>query len=147
MPRADIATDDLDLSAAALRRARSIVRKAVVRTLQSQDAADARISVTLCSDARMRALNREWLGRDRTTDVIAFPLWEPGEPPVGDVYLGVERARAQAEEHGIPFEQELARIAIHGTLHALGHDHPEGAGRTRSRMWRTQERILAELAG
>lgn len=146
MPRADIATDDaLDLGPSELRRARALVRRAVLHTLRSLDAGDAQLSVTLCSDPRMRELNREWLKRDRPTDVLAFPLWEPGEPPVGDVYIGLERARAQAAEHGIPVEQELIRLAVHGTLHALGHDHPEGAGRQRSEMWRTQERLVAEL--
>jgi len=146
MPRADIAADDaLGLAAGELRRIRALVRRAVLHTLRSLDAGDAEVSVTLCSDQRMLELNREWLKRDRPTDVIAFPLWEPGEPPVGDIYIGLERARVQAAEHEVPLDEELTRLAVHGTLHALGHDHPEGAGRQRSRMWRTQERLVAEL--
>jgi len=146
MPRADIAADEvLDLPRTELRRIRALIRRAVLHTLHSQDAADAQLSVTLCSDRRMHELNRHWLQRDRTTDVLAFPLWEPGEPPVGDIYIGLERARAQAVEHDIPLDEELTRLAVHGTLHALGHDHPEGAGRELSEMWRIQERLVAEL--
>ena len=43
-------------------------------------------------------------------------------------------------------EQELVRLAVHGTLHVLGYDHPNGAGRTRSAMWRRQERYVRRLA-
>jgi probable rRNA maturation factor len=42
--------------------------------------------------------------------------------------------------------EELVRLIVHGTLHALGRDHPEGAGRTRSAMWRRQERYVEALA-
>jgi probable rRNA maturation factor len=66
---------------------------------------------------------------------------------VGDIYVGWDEAARQAEEHGVSFHEELARLAIHGTLHVLGHDHPEDASRTESPMFRLQERLLAELLG
>jgi probable rRNA maturation factor len=91
-------------------------------------------------------MNREWKGRDAPTDVLAFPLHEPGQPPLGDVYLGFDRAAAQAAELGEPRERELARLAIHGTLHVLGWDHPE-EGRESTEMWAHQERILKGLDG
>jgi probable rRNA maturation factor len=47
---------------------------------------------------------------------------------------------------GIPLREELIRLVVHGTLHALGWDHPEGPGRTRSAMWRKQERYVEALA-
>jgi probable rRNA maturation factor len=72
-------------------------------------------------------------------------LYEEGETPVGDVYIGIRQAARQAESHGLPLAEELARLAVHGTLHVLGFDHPIGADRVRSPMWREQERILAGL--
>jgi probable rRNA maturation factor len=42
-------------------------------------------------------------------------------------------------------QEELLRLVVHGTLHTLGYDHPEGATRTTSPMWRKQERILARV--
>jgi probable rRNA maturation factor len=92
----------------------------------------------------MRELNRRYLGKDRPTDVIAFTLGEGGDL-VGDVYLGVGQARRQADELGIPLGEELARLAIHGTLHVLGHDHPEGPDRELSPMFELQERLLREV--
>lgn len=91
-------------------------------------------------------MNRHYLSRDRPTDVIAFEL---GDPPVvlGDVYLCPEVAEAEAEERGIDPSREILRLVIHGTLHALGWEHPEGAGREESEMFRLQERLLEELAG
>lgn len=106
----------------------------------------AELSLTLLDDASMRELNRQWLQRDDTTDVIAFPLWEEGDPPVGDVYIGWEAALRQAQENGCPLEEEVTRLAVHGSLHVLGWDHPEGPERTASPMWALQERIVGAIS-
>jgi len=63
---------------------------------------------------------------------------------IGDIYIAPEVARDQAREHGIGVREEIARLAVHGTLHVLGHDHPEGEERTSSRMWARQESLLAK---
>lgn len=118
---------------------------AVRHTVRRDGGAVSELSVTLLGDEDIQALNRRYLGHDRPTDVIAFTL---GDPPdrVGDVYVGFEQARRQAEEHGIPLRRELERLAVHGTLHVLGHDHPEGEDRYESPMFVLQERIVSELA-
>jgi probable rRNA maturation factor len=105
---------------------------------------EAELSLTLLDDAAMSELNRRWLERQGTTDVLAFPLWEEGGTPVGDVYIGWEAALRQAEENGCSAGEEVTRLAVHGTLHVLGWDHPEGPERTASPMWARQERIVAE---
>jgi probable rRNA maturation factor len=63
---------------------------------------------------------------------------------VGDVYIAPDVARANASELGVPVAEELARLVVHGTLHALGYSHPEGSSedRTGSTMWKRQERLL-----
>jgi len=83
------------------------------------------------------------------TDVIAFaftPVRARG-PLVGDIYIAPDVARAQARRLGVPVREELARLVVHGTLHVTGHDHPAGAARTRSRMWRRQEALLKRHGG
>jgi len=119
---------------------------AVIHALAAEGRAVLELSLTLLGDDDIQALNRDYLGHDRPTDVIAFALGGP-EDLVGDVYLGVEQARRQAEEHGVPLDEELVRLAIHGTLHVLGHDHPDGDERWQSPMFEVQERILRSFLG
>ncbi len=122
------------------------LEEAVRRTVSREGGEVLEISVALLGDDDIRELNHRFLGHDRPTDVIAFTLGADAEC-VGDVYLGVDQARRQAAEHGIPLDQELVRLAVHGTLHVLGHDHPVGEDRYGSPMFVLQERIVAELTG
>ena len=116
------------------------VRRIVNAVLDGERVHDAVVSVTFLSAARMRALNRRTFGRDALTDVIAFGL--PHAAGVGgDVYV----CAAAAARAPTPLAQELARLVVHGTLHVLGYDHPAGLGRTRSAMWRRQERYVRRL--
>jgi probable rRNA maturation factor len=97
----------------------------------------------------MRTLNREWLGHDRVTDVIAFGLTQPDGTTVGDVYVCRAAAQREARRRGIAVREELVRLVVHGTLHVLGHDHPDGGAeaRERSAMWKRQERYVRRLTG
>ena len=104
------------------------------------------VSITLLDDKGIQELNQEYFGRDWPTDVIAFTLQSPGDPVLGDVYVGFEQARRQASELLIPLDEELLRLVIHGTLHVLGYEHPEGEGRLESEMFLKQERILTSLS-
>jgi len=122
-----------------------LLRRAARATLEAQDAEDTELSITLLDDAAMRELNRDWLGRDRPTDVIAFGLGEADAEPLGDIYIGVERAVEQASDAGVPVREELVRLAVHGTLHVLGHDHDEGESRQQGEMWRIQEEIVTRI--
>lgn len=117
----------------------------VQAVLASQGVTDAEISLTLLDDAEIGDLNLRYLGKDRPTDVIAFPLEGPGRGVVGDVYVGVEQALRQARELGVDPREELVRLTVHGVLHVLGHDHPEGPEREDSDMFQLQERLVAQL--
>jgi probable rRNA maturation factor len=78
------------------------------------------LSIALVSDRRMRALNREWRGKDRPTDVLSFPQHGAS---IGDVVISLDTARRQAREGGWSLAAELRRLLAHGLLHCLGHDH------------------------
>lgn len=106
--------------------------------------AGSHIDITLLSAAAMRRANRRATGRRRLTDVIAYPLPQPDGALLGDVYI-CPAAAARAATKGVGLNEELVRLAVHGALHVLGYDHPEGAARTRSRMWRLQERYVRRL--
>lgn len=125
------------LSRAAIERA--------VETVLTGERRRAQVSITFLGPDRMRRLNADWKGSDRPTDVLAFSLAAPGAPRQGDVYICRAVARAAARAGKLPLRTELLRLVVHGTLHVLGYDHPEGEGRTASPMWRRQERYLACL--
>jgi probable rRNA maturation factor len=103
------------------------------------------LSITFLTGAEMRALNHRALGRDRPTDVLAFRLDDP-QGLVGDVYVCPSVASANAKQAHVPVEQEVLRLVVHGMLHVLGHDHPEGGrARATSPMWARQEAYVQRL--
>lgn len=126
------------LSPASVRRIAGVVLGAEGR--------EAALSVSFVGPETMRALNREHKGRDRPTDVLAFALPQPDHALVGDIYICPAVAREQARRLGIAPSRELARLVVHGVLHVLGHDHPDGPDREQSPMWRRQETYLRQLA-
>lgn len=110
------------------------------------------VSLTLTDDARVHALNRDYRGIDRPTDVLAFALTEgehpaptlPGEPRLlGDVILSLDTAERQAREGGVSLAREVAWLICHGVLHLLGHDHQ--TPRELEAMRSLEERALARL--
>jgi rRNA maturation RNase YbeY len=101
--------------------------------------------VALVSDEQMREVNRRFLGRDRPTDVMAFPLGE-GPGAWGEVVISVDTARRQAEERNGELKEELLLLAVHGTLHLLGWEDDTPAGWQRM-MDAAQEVVGQCLAG
>ena len=79
------------------------------------------VSVVVIDNRQMRRLNRTYLGHDYPTDVIAFPL-EEGKRIEGEIYVNADRARIQARRYRVSFNEEVARLVIHGTLHLAGYD-------------------------
>lgn len=104
----------------------------IVTELKPEGFREGKIALLLTSDDRMRALNAEWRGKDAPTNVLSFPAGEapPGLPPeeaafIGDIALGHEICVREAAEKGVPLEQHLSHLVLHGILHLLGYDHQE----------------------
>ena len=123
----------------------TLVRR-VVETVLAGERRRALVSITFLGRDAMRQLNARHTGHDRPTDVLSFALTDPSGGTVGDVYVCAWVARREARTRRIPLRQELIRLVVHGTLHALGRDHPEDERRTTSPMWRRQERYVDALA-
>ncbi|MBA3658121.1 MAG: rRNA maturation RNase YbeY [Gemmatimonadales bacterium] len=121
------------------------VRAAVARVFDGEGRAVV-LSVTFVGRDTMRCLNATHKDHDWPTDVLAFALTDPCGRTAGDVYVCPWIAAREARQRGLPLREELLRLVIHGALHALGYDHPDDAGRTRSPMWRRQERYVGMLA-
>jgi probable rRNA maturation factor len=79
------------------------------------------LSLVFCDDAFIHALNRDYRGKDRPTDVLSFPQdLESGI--LGDVVISVPTSERQAAEAGRPAEAEIEWLFLHGSLHLLGYD-------------------------
>lgn len=122
------------------------LRRAAEAALHQQGAAGD-LTIVLETDARLRALNRAYLGVDAPTDVLSFAAGETdprsGAPYLGDVIISVPRAARQARAAGHKTGAELQLLVVHGVLHLLGHDHARPA--QKKRMWAAQAEILSTL--
>jgi len=121
----------------------SLLKQAINQTL-IEEGRTGEFSITLLGDQEMEKLNTRYLGRNITTDVLAFSMGTD-ELALGDVYVCVDQASRQAKEHEIPLDEELVRLVVHGALHVLGHDHPEGLDRFTSPMFELQERLVRQV--
>ena len=121
------------------------VRSLVEATLAGEGIGDAMVSIAFVGRTAIARLNREYLGHSGPTDVISFGMGRETAtmPAIGDIYICPDVAARNARRHGVPLEEELSRLVVHGTLHVAGHDHPDDETRTSSEMWKRQERVLA----
>lgn len=117
------------------------------------------VSVMLTDDEGIHAINREFRGVDRPTDVLSFPLNEltPGffssddcekDPETGAVMLGdmmisLERCNAQGEEFGHGFDREVCYLTVHSILHLLGYDHID-EGKMKAQMRAREKQIMED---
>jgi probable rRNA maturation factor len=111
----------------------------------------------LAGDRLVRRLNREWRGKDRTTDVLSFPAGDPpplppgGEessgPYLGEIVISVPRCREQAATQGVDPGVELVRLVIHGVLHLLGCGHEDAKDRVRMQVRERKLRVWAARGG
>ena len=91
------------------------------------------ISITLTGDEQVRALNAQWRGKDKPTNVLSFPMADErdlgpaslanAELLLGDIILARGVCAAEAAEKGVSVEDHAAHLLVHGTLHLLGYDH------------------------
>ena len=107
----------------------------------------AEISVQLVDDAQIRALNAQWRGVDKATNVLSFPAAPAGKvavaPLLGDIVLSFETAEREAAEEGKTLADHCVHLIVHGFLHLLGFDHEDAAEADRMEALETE--ILAKL--
>ena len=84
----------------------------------------------LTTDAAIRKLNRQFRGKNKTTDVLSFPAQGPGSEEIaGDLAISVTTALSQAKEHGHSLTTEIKVLILHGFLHLAGYDHETDNGK------------------
>jgi probable rRNA maturation factor len=139
---------------------RSLVRAA----LRSERRAVGEVGVALADDTLLRALNRDFRGHDKATDVLSFGYDASGElampedlaaeapvtrgvgrePVNGDLVISMDRVRVQAKRYRVSEGEELARLVVHGALHLAGLDHQRLAERRAMRA--REDAVLAASA-
>jgi probable rRNA maturation factor len=111
---------------------------------------DSELAITIVGDGQIRVLNRQYLGKDRPTNVISFALNE-GEcsglnPDVlGDVVISAATAAREATEGEIPFFERLSFLLLHGILHLAGYDHERSGPDEAARMEEKEQELFALL--
>lgn len=95
------------------------------------------LSVILVGDAKISEINKQFLGNNQPTDVIAFVLEEKHEHEWGEVYISLDQAREQAAQFDTSWKEELARYVIHGILHLLGYKDTDAESKSNMRLRET----------
>lgn len=104
------------------------------------------VAVMLTDDASIRAMNAQWRGIDKPTNVLSFPAPEsraPAETHLGDIAIAYETVAAESAAENKAFADHLAHLAVHGYLHLAGFDHETDA--EAARMESLETRILSGL--
>jgi len=106
-----------------------LVDRAVAAAFAESDASGAsELSIVFSDDTHIQALNGEWRGKDKPTNVLSFPAFSfpkggPLPPMLGDIVLASETVSREAALEAKPLENHITHLVIHGLLHLLGHDH------------------------
>jgi probable rRNA maturation factor len=151
--------------------AQSVVRKAVLAAAKAASTAPAELAIVLSHDSAIKALNRDWRGKNTATNVLSFPAAPAGPSPkakkiskksakkssqntpdkcrapipyIGDIVIAYQTTAREAAAEGKPFSHHLAHLAVHGFLHLLGYDHEND--RDAEEMETLERRILRRLA-
>lgn len=118
------------------------LKKQAQAILENLGCRDKELSILFAGDGRIRKLNAQYRNIDQPTDVLSFPQndgTKPVSPLLGDVVISVETAWRQARDHNLSFDEELALLLIHGTLHLLGYDHEKSPAAARRMGRKTRE--------
>ena len=149
------------------RTAQSVVRKAVLAAAKAVSTPGAELAIVLGNDSAIKALNRDWRGKNTATNVLSFPAVPVGSaqaagksgkktsqktsdksgppiPYIGDIVIAYQTTAREAAAEGKPFGHHLAHLAVHGFLHLLGYDHEND--RDAEKMESLERRILRRLA-
>lgn len=125
----------------------AVLRRAGRRALEHEGAPSGSLTIVLTGDEGIQNLNRQFLGEDRPTDVLAFPFDEidpdVGRRYLGDIIISVPQAEQGAGEAGHSLEAELTLLTVHGVLHLLGYNH--AGPLDLAQMRRAQAEILGTL--
>ncbi|HXD79291.1 MAG TPA: rRNA maturation RNase YbeY [Puia sp.] len=121
-------------------RNRRLIKDTLKKLFRSEKSPLAELQYIFVSDERLLEINRRFLGHDYYTDIVTFPLSEPGQPIVGEIYISVDRVRENAGTFKTPVHKELLRVMFHGALHLCSH--ADKTNREQEKMRRLEDKYL-----
>jgi len=134
--------------------AKTVVKKAISAAAKAASTPGAGLAIVLADDSTIRALNRQWRGKNAPTNVLSFPAAalpsagrgkrRTASPYIGDIVIAYQTTAREAAAEGKRFNHHLAHLAVHGFLHLLGYDHDND--RDADKMERLERRILARMS-
>jgi probable rRNA maturation factor len=127
-------------------KVKTLLRRAIGQAAAALSTRGVEIAIVLTDDSAIRLLNRQWRGIDAATNVLSFPIENPGgnRQLIGDIVLAYETIAREAHAERKHFVHHLAHLAVHGFLHLLGYDHQND--KDAAAMERLERGILRQLA-
>ena len=133
-----------------------LLRRAILASLEHEKVGGkVEVSLTFTDNVGIHALNKEYRGIDRPTDVLSFPqidfendgiaVGDDSYKVLGDIVISLEKAEEQAKEIGHSTEHEAAFLCIHSMLHLLGYDHETGE-EDEKEMFSRQKSIVDKIS-
>ncbi len=118
------------------------VRNWIKSTITEEGFKLAELNYIFCSDPYLLTINQQYLNHDTFTDIITFDNSEVEKEITGDIFISIDRIRENAVKFKVPFEDELHRVIIHGTLHLLGY--PDKTKAAKAIMTQKEDEYLAK---
>jgi probable rRNA maturation factor len=100
---------------------RTALKSFILELIEGEGKEPDTLNYIFCDDEYLLGINQQYLNHDTYTDIVTFELSEKGEPLVSDIYISVERVKANAQAFGTSFTHELHRVIFHGALHLCGY--------------------------
>lgn len=100
---------------------KNLIRTLIHKLFLEENAVLNKLSYIFCTDSYLIELNIKYLNHTTLTDVITFPLSEPGAPIAGEIYISIDRIKENAKKFSVQYQTELLRVIIHGALHLCGY--------------------------
>jgi len=122
------------------------VELVIETTFRQLNKINSEISVNFVGDRRMKMINRDYRGINKTTDVIAFAMQEGkvfDSKDFGDIFISIDQVERQAKKQSIPYKEEFTRVLVHGILHLNGYDHV--TKKQEENMFGLQEKLIKKL--
>ncbi len=119
---------------------RQRLKKFIKAIFRKENQSLASLTVIFCNDQYILSLNQKYLNHDFFTDILSFPLSNPDQPLIAEIYISVDRVRENARSFDSTFKEEIHKVIFHGVLHFCGYK--DKSRKDKSRMTAAESKYL-----